>query len=139
MCCVFFFFKQKTAYEMRISDWSSDVCSSDLRFAGVAIDITERKANEAALVAAKEEREFILQLAERQRIESDAGAIMAIGAEALGRRLGADRAGFLRLVDGAQIDFGIGWSDGILPPPAGLAPPDLPGRDLPRGAIAGAP
>src|SRR3546814_10212723 len=35
MCClciiVVFFFKQKTAYEMRISDWSSDVCSSDLR------------------------------------------------------------------------------------------------------------
>src|SRR3546814_10686054 len=39
MCCLvcmyfacFFFFKQKTAYEMRISDWSSDVCSSDLLF-----------------------------------------------------------------------------------------------------------
>src|SRR3546814_6589525 len=31
MCIMFFFFKQKTAYEMRISDWSSDVCSSDLR------------------------------------------------------------------------------------------------------------
>src|SRR3546814_600470 len=30
---MFFFFKQKTAYEMRISDWSSDVCSSDLIFA----------------------------------------------------------------------------------------------------------
>src|SRR3546814_9046133 len=31
MCCLyFFFFKQKTAYDMRISDWSSDVCSSDL-------------------------------------------------------------------------------------------------------------
>src|SRR3546814_2394012 len=28
----FFFFKQKTAYEMRISDWSSDVCSSDLEY-----------------------------------------------------------------------------------------------------------
>src|SRR3546814_538424 len=28
--CLFFFFKQKTAYDMRISDWSSDVCSSDL-------------------------------------------------------------------------------------------------------------
>src|SRR3546814_8447752 len=27
---IFFFFKQKTAYEMRISDWSSDVCASDL-------------------------------------------------------------------------------------------------------------
>src|SRR3546814_10801175 len=31
MLFVVFFFKQKTAYEMRISDWSSDVCSSDLR------------------------------------------------------------------------------------------------------------
>src|SRR3546814_7431235 len=30
--CLFFCFKQKTAYEMRISDWSSDVCSSDLRW-----------------------------------------------------------------------------------------------------------
>src|SRR3546814_6606891 len=30
VCLDFFFFKQKTAYEMRISDWSSDVCSSDL-------------------------------------------------------------------------------------------------------------
>src|SRR3546814_9707424 len=32
--CDFFFFKQKTAYEMRISDWSSDVCSSDLTRGG---------------------------------------------------------------------------------------------------------
>src|SRR3546814_1584434 len=30
----FFFFKQKTAYELRISDWSSDVCSSDLQITG---------------------------------------------------------------------------------------------------------
>src|SRR3546814_11253895 len=36
----FFFFKQKTAYEMRISDWSSDVCSSDL------IALTSRGAHE---------------------------------------------------------------------------------------------
>src|SRR3546814_8764646 len=36
--CDFFFFKQKTAYEMRISDWSSDVCSSDLLIA-LNIDI----------------------------------------------------------------------------------------------------
>src|SRR3546814_8839084 len=34
--CMFFFFKQKTAYEMRISDWSSDVCSSDLARHGCA-------------------------------------------------------------------------------------------------------
>src|SRR3546814_13548537 len=32
--CEFFLFKQKTAYEVRISDWSSDVCSSDLAAAG---------------------------------------------------------------------------------------------------------
>src|SRR3546814_3584878 len=31
---IFLFFKQKTAYEMRISDWSSDVCSSDLPISG---------------------------------------------------------------------------------------------------------
>src|SRR3546814_3604760 len=31
LCMYIFFFKQKTAYEMRISDWSSDVCSSDLQ------------------------------------------------------------------------------------------------------------
>src|SRR3546814_6588400 len=46
---VFFFFKQKTAYEMRISDWSSDVCSSDLvddpgkvpiRIAGVPVKMS---------------------------------------------------------------------------------------------------
>src|SRR3546814_9138298 len=37
MCVyLFFFFKQKTAYELRISDWSSDVCSSDLGFTGSA-------------------------------------------------------------------------------------------------------
>src|SRR3546814_16173204 len=37
-----FFFKQKTAYEMRISDWSSDVCSSDLTGAGNGKPATKR-------------------------------------------------------------------------------------------------
>src|SRR3546814_3604363 len=44
ICCIylsfFFFFKQKTAYEMRISDWSSDVCSSDLKMARADIHAT---------------------------------------------------------------------------------------------------
>src|SRR3546814_1771506 len=39
--CVFFFFKQKTAYEMRISDWSSDVCSSDLEIFGFQISASD--------------------------------------------------------------------------------------------------
>src|SRR3546814_7080751 len=38
MCMGFFFFKQKTAYEVRISDWSSDVCSSDLFGAGIDVE-----------------------------------------------------------------------------------------------------
>src|SRR3546814_1477673 len=42
---VFFFFKQKTAYEMRISDWSSDVCSSDL----VALEESPMRANDEDL------------------------------------------------------------------------------------------
>src|SRR3546814_8136809 len=37
-----FFFKQKTAYEMRISDWSSDVCSSDL-FEGLDVQLSHQK------------------------------------------------------------------------------------------------
>src|SRR3546814_1911905 len=46
VCLFVFFFKQKTAYEMRISDWSSDVCSSDLQFefwqhTELTIDITK--------------------------------------------------------------------------------------------------
>src|SRR3546814_2544735 len=44
---IIFFFKQKTAYEMRISDWSSDVCSSDLQrlggSCGVACEVPWRK------------------------------------------------------------------------------------------------
>src|SRR3546814_5860380 len=48
MC--FFFFKQKTAYEMRISDWSSDVCSSDLHRprAGNPLSRADRCAREHA-------------------------------------------------------------------------------------------
>src|SRR3546814_8950361 len=44
---LFFFFKQKTAYEMRISDWSSDVCSSDLSGAVTADRHHGRVAAEA--------------------------------------------------------------------------------------------
>src|SRR3546814_13515810 len=46
---LFFFFKPMTAYEMRISDWSSDVCSSDLLIL-VGIDAEEDRAGRHALV-----------------------------------------------------------------------------------------
>src|SRR3546814_7171269 len=50
---VVFFFKQKTAYEMRISDWSSDVCSSDLEFV-----LAERVVARAAIGSAAQLMEF---------------------------------------------------------------------------------
>src|SRR3546814_4151822 len=51
---LFFFFKQKTAYEMRISDWSSDVCSSDLggdagQFRGAEGTLVEGRGSTGAL------------------------------------------------------------------------------------------
>src|SRR3546814_16502027 len=53
---VFFFFKQKTAYDMRISDWSSDVCSSDLEASRRAEIVHARQEipGLAAIVAGKE-------------------------------------------------------------------------------------
>src|SRR3546814_3151395 len=57
--CVFFFFKQKTAYEMRISDWSSDVCSSDLPQLGLAKRSTHSadRAGQAVPIATADTRE----------------------------------------------------------------------------------
>src|SRR3546814_5317296 len=46
MFLLFLFFKQKTAYEMRISDWSSDVCSSDLKVRE-AVDVIVVKVGES--------------------------------------------------------------------------------------------
>src|SRR3546814_982358 len=47
----FFFFKQKTAYEMRISDWSSDVCSSDLLLPDAIAEPMMKKAGIDRLAA----------------------------------------------------------------------------------------
>src|SRR3546814_2920376 len=51
----FFFFKQKTAYEMRISDWSSDVCSSDLDRSTAYRSAYGATREFAALVGGKQE------------------------------------------------------------------------------------
>src|SRR3546814_3301218 len=76
MLCVFvFFFKQKTAYELRISDWSSDVCSSDFLEAGlVAVLLVLRQEVEVLDAAAAFEdrvpdRVAVLRLVDEQRLE----------------------------------------------------------------------
>src|SRR3546814_6251015 len=71
---VIFLFKQKTAYEMRISDWSSDVCSSDL------------------LALARPEIAFTLNVEERTafRLEACPPGLLDHGLVRLGRILGPD-------------------------------------------------
>src|SRR3546814_14988613 len=65
---LFFFFKQETAYEMRISDWSSDVCSSDLFVILVDVEIVfivvVARKNLVFLLA----RVVVLRLLERHRL-----------------------------------------------------------------------
>src|SRR3546814_10084133 len=59
LCVCFFFFKQKTAYEMRISDWSSDVCSSDLFLGGPLTELPMGVLPEAVLTASEGEFSYI--------------------------------------------------------------------------------
>src|SRR3546814_3841874 len=63
--CIFFFFKQKTAYELRISDWSSDVCSSDLH--GLNRDLGFTEADRI---------ENIRRVGEVAKLMTDAGLIV---------------------------------------------------------------
>src|SRR3546814_7956429 len=60
--CMFFFFKQKTAYEMRISDWSSDVCSSDLKESEGLILLTSNGdiVNEILRAENAKEKEYLV-------------------------------------------------------------------------------
>src|SRR3546814_1586110 len=68
---VFFFFKQKTAYELRISDWSSDVCSSDLgghrRHAQDVAGVTVHDDDGAGFVAEAPRGEGLESGVDRQR------------------------------------------------------------------------
>src|SRR3546814_7413369 len=85
----FFFFKQKTAYEMRISDWSSDVCSSDLRQPvcdGSAHQPARRSLNRRNLNIAQRLRHGALTSTRIERTEAaarQAGSNQEQGKEAL--------------------------------------------------------
>src|SRR3546814_20193 len=66
---LFFFFKQKTAYEMRISDWSSDVCSSDLLHDIADLDVLEVLENQTTLEALADLGRVVLLPLERGQVE----------------------------------------------------------------------
>ncbi|WP_345840385.1 PAS domain-containing protein [Sphingomonas oligophenolica] len=107
------------------------------RFAGLSLDISDAKRTEAALRHAKDEREFILSLVERQRMQQDADDVMQIAAEAVGRRLGVNRAGFFRVIDDRIIDYGACWVDGVLGPLTGSVPSLSTGAELGEAIRAG--
>src|SRR3546814_9649016 len=113
---MFFFFKQKTAYEMRISDWSSDVCSSDLSAELVAVEHAFGAWREAGerlaalrdeLETAARDREWLDHaVAELNMLNPRAGeeAELAEARAAMqkGARLGEDLQAVAALLDGAD-------------------------------------
>src|SRR3546814_2012513 len=93
---MFFFFKQKTAYEMRISDWSSDVCSSDLAWA---------VARSAGTLGGQLDRLFqqAFAAAKRARTDTRIGANpVSVASTAVRLALGT----FARPEDAAEISIG---------------------------------
>src|SRR3546814_2405857 len=108
MCC-FFFFKQKTAYEMRISDWSSDVCSSDLDSRSTAHRDAGRPSKARPGVVT-----WVDDHAEQVGLRLIFGTNSAVRREGLGRRLqdwreaGLRKPGFLA---GAEIVRGFDRSE----------------------------
>src|SRR3546814_3407182 len=83
MCWLFFFFfKQKTAYEMRISDWSSDVCSSDLMPMGLKVlrkieHIVREEMNRAGAI------ELLMPVVQPAELWQESGRWKQYGAELL--------------------------------------------------------
>src|SRR3546814_16772423 len=120
---MFFFFKQKTAYEMRISDWSSDVCSSDLRQF-----VRDRRSNPLWIIGeetATDLHQLTIGLREKavaqhhlearaaSRDGSDAAVVIdPVPAQAqrqlAGRGQGHDRAGCIDLRGGAGLGLPVG-------------------------------
>src|SRR3546814_1433103 len=96
LSCFFFFFKQKTAYEMRISDWSSDVCSSDLQ-GGI-----ERHAHDLAVVARRAD----------DAADGRAVAVLVLQAVARADHVARRRGNPARKLGAARVDSAVDHRDG---------------------------
>src|SRR3546814_2068121 len=101
-CVVIFFFKQKTAYEMRISDWSSYVCSSDLRRRSTATAALRTWVAWAAWVAwaSKPGRQRPIR---RSRAAASPRPFFLAGHELSSRAPPITRSGNPRLIDLAKV------------------------------------
>src|SRR3546814_15380476 len=96
MRCLFFFFKQKTAYEMRISDWSSDVCSSDLIAAFV------KRARRCVRFDSRDHQPAAIAIGDRIGLTQHEGDLATIGRESKrARHIEARRVGHAHV---AQTD-----------------------------------
>src|SRR3546814_7654164 len=93
MSCFFFFFKQKTAYEMRIMYWSSDVCSSDLQRAG-----PEAALRHSALHPILPEQVIERRPADPEQLRGGRDIALAL------RHRAADRDAIGRLARAVQVD-----------------------------------
>src|SRR3546814_2794140 len=101
---VVFFFKQKTAYEMRISDWSSDVCSSDL-------PLKRRRLTGEAAVEQRVDRglDVQLRLDDADLLQHVAGRHQGLAMRRADRRLG-DRSEERRVGKGCVSTCRSRWS-----------------------------
>src|SRR3546814_6540691 len=131
---MFVFFKQKTAYEMRISDWSSDVCSSDLQGTGAGDRGLLLWAVQATLAARRAETLVVAY----GRARCECGDGVDADHHDVGRSRYLRRLGFVQLRDAEQPAL----SDAVPPRPARLlgasdaacaGRPAPPGRHAPGG------
>ena len=86
------------------------------------LEVTAQLVNERALRTAKDEREFILTLTERQRAQADPDDVMQLTADAVGHYLGVDRAGFFEILPDDLIAYGACWVSDRLSPLTGTVP-----------------
>src|SRR3546814_9397227 len=126
---VFFFFKQKTAYELRISDWSSDVCSSDLPLAEM-IDLALVIVARLGLTGRGDMARFLAAAAESPPIDEHQreGSREAEQESDFGRHRRVSSTRVAQGIDLARRSFGRIGGDPFEHPQPLLEPADLPGQ-----------